>query len=103
MKMTLEQAIEQKREYLQGLLVKQESARLDMIEVQASVGMAVITSALTPLEDLDEETDEKLDAIIEAGIEAWVDTERLYTRLQRGIDYQTEELKILEKKMEVSK
>ena len=103
MKMTLEQAIEQKREYLQGLLVKQESARLDMIEVEASVGMAVITSALTPLEDLDEETDEKLDAIIEAGIEAWVDTERLYTRLQRGIDYQTEELKILEKKMEVSK
>ena len=103
MKMTLEQAIEQKREYLQGLLVKQESARLNMIEVQASVGMAVITSALTPLEDLDEETDEKIDAVIEAGIEAWVDTERLYTQLQRGIDYQTEELKILEKKMEVSK
>lgn len=103
MKMTLEQAIEQKREYLQGLLVKQESARLDMIEVQASVGMAVITSALTPLEDLDEETDEKIDAVIEAGIEAWLDSERLYTRLQRGIEYQAEELKILEKKMEVSK
>ena len=103
MKMTLEQAIEHKREYLQGLLVKQESARLDMIEVQASVGMAVIASALTPLEELDDATDEKIDAVIEAGIEAWVDSERLYTRLQRGIDYQTEELKILEKKMEVSK
>jgi len=103
MKMTLEQAIESKREYLQGLLMKQESARLNMLEVQASVGMAVITSALTPLEDLDEETDEKIDAVIEAGIEAWLDTERLYTRLQRGIDYQTEELKILERKMEVSK
>lgn len=103
MKMTLEQAIESKREYLQKLLEKQESARLDMIEVQASVGMAVITSALTPLEELDDETDEKLDAVIEAGIDAWVDTERLYTRLQRGIDYQTEELKILLKKTEVSK
>jgi flagellar biosynthesis chaperone FliJ len=103
MKMTLEQAIEQKRDYLQKLFEKQESARLDMIEVQASVGMAVITSALTPLEELDDETDEKLDAVIEAGIEAWLDSERLYTRLQRGIDYQTEELKILEKKMEVSK
>ena len=103
MKMTLEQAIEHKRDYLQKLHVKQESARLDMIEVQASVGLAVITSALTPLEDLDDETDEKIDAVIEAGIEAWLDSERLYTRLQRGIEYQTEELKILEKKMEVSK
>jgi len=103
MKMTLEQAIEQKRDYLQKLFEKQESARLDMIEVQASVGMAVITSALTPLEELDDETDEKLDAVIEAGIEAWLDSERLYTRLQRGIDYQTEELKILLKKTEVSK
>ena len=103
MKMTLEQAIEEKREYLQKLLEKQESARLDMIEVQASVGMAVITSVLMPLEELDDETDEKIDAVIESGVEAWVDTERLYTQLQRGIDYQTEELKILLKKTEVSK
>jgi len=103
MKMTLEQAIEHKRDYLQELFEKQESARLDMIEAQASVGMAVITSVLTPLEELDDETDEKLDAVIEAGVEAWVDSERLYTRLQRGIEYQAEELKILEKKMEVSK
>lgn len=103
MKMTLEQAIEEKREYLQKLLEKQESARLDMIEVQASVGMAVISSVLMPLEELDDETDEKIDAVIESGVEAWVDTERLYTQLQRGIDYQTEELKILLKKTEVSK
>ena len=103
MKMTLEQAIEEKREYIQKLLEKQESARLDMIEVQASVGMAVISSVLMPLEELDDETDEKIDAVIESGVEAWVDTERLYTQLQRGIDYQTEELKILLKKTEVSK
>ena len=102
MKQTLEEAIEHKREYLQQLLAKQETARLDMIEVQASVGMAVITSVLTPLEDLDDATDEKIDAVIEAGVEAWIDTERLYTRLQRGIEYQTEELKILLKKTEVS-
>ncbi len=103
MKITVEQAIEEKREYIQKLLEKQESARLDMIEVQASVGMAVISSVLMPLEELDDETDEKIDAVIESGVEAWVDTERLYTQLQRGIDYQTEELKILLKKTEVSK
>ena len=103
MKMTLEQAIEHKRDYLQKLHVKQESARLSMIEVQASVGMAVISSLLIPLEELDDETDEKFDAVIEAGVSQWVEAEQDYTRLQRGIDYQTEELKILLKKTEVSK
>ena len=93
MKMTLEQAIEHKREYLQKLHVKQESARLSMIEAQASVGMATIGSILWE-SDHDLEAQEKFDKVLESGV---------YTRLQRGIEYQTEELKILLNKTEVSK
>ena len=102
MKMTLEQAIEQKREYLQKLHVKQESARLSMIEAQASVGMATIGSILWE-SDHDLEAEEKFNQVLESGVSQWVEAEQAYTRLQRGIEYQAEELKILEKKMEVSK
>lgn len=102
MKMTLEQAIEQKRDYLQELFEKQESARLNMIEAQSSVGMAVIGSILWE-SDHDLEAQEKFDKVLESGVSQWVEAEQAYTRLQRGIEYQAEELKILEKKTEVSK
>ena len=102
MKMTLEQAIDHKREYLQKLFVKQESARLSMIEAQSSVGMATIASLLLESEH-DLEAEEKFNKALEAGVSLWVEAEQDYTRIQRGIDYHTEELKILLNKTEVSK